>query len=239
MNITAKPEQTIVMDRAAPGAAALPDDALRLPAEEERTLETEFRQQKRLRREERSFRLFNRRFLEVEYHGRRHTRLGVCNLAFLDPEPASRTTIPGNWILALLLVLAGGATTVLAGHVLPGVALLAAAVLLAVQVATRLSFELVFRSRTGRAAVFSLDWNPVQRRHAREFAELLGARILRAGQALPDGRDGLRLEMAEHRRLLESGLIRQGDYEQARRLIMARFNQLHSRSRDTAGRSGH
>ena len=237
MMATGKPEQTIVMDRAAPGAA-LPDEALQLPGEEERSPETEFRQEKRLRREQRTFRLFNQHFLEVEHRERRHSQQGVCNLAFLDPDPATAHNIPGRWIMALLLVLAAGIATLMAGHVLPGVALLASAALLALQVVARLSFELVFRTPTGRAAVFSLDLNPLRQRHAREFANLLRTRIRRARQQLPQGREGLRLEMAEHRRLQEAGLISQRDYEHARGQIMSRFNHLHSRRRGTGEAPG-
>lgn len=220
------PDTSIIMDQTASPATVLPDELVRLPEPETWREEERFSQQRRLPAYERSFGLFNGRYLEVCETRRKRLRRSVFNLAFLDPKPVARRRIAWRWLSTAAVALAVAATCLYLGLWLPGAGVLAAGLLATLQGVSRSWSRLIFCTRTGRAPAFAIDVGPLQARRGRKFAAMLSERIGEAASLLPATRERLALEMAEHRRLRESETLSGAAYEQARKRILARFNHL-------------
>lgn len=218
----AEPTTEIVMDEA-PGARLMPDELVRLPPLDSWRMERSFAQHSRLHGRARSFTLFNGHFLELRESTRSRDRRSVFNLAFLDPEPLHWRYIAWRWLTLTAVLWAGGSLMIIMNGWLAGAAMVGAGVLTGIQSLRRSRRQLVFRTDLGRAALFVLDEGWITGRETREFAALLGERIRGAHTLLPRGRDRLAAEMAEHRRLRDSGSLSARRYDRAKQRIFARF----------------
>lgn len=212
----------IVMDEA-PGGGLMPDELVRLPPLESWRMERSFTQHSRLHGRWRSFTLFNGHFLELRESTRSRDRRSVFNLAFLDPEPLHWRHVAWRWLTLTAVLLAGGVVTLVMNGWLVGVALMGVGVLTGFQTLRRSRRQLVFRTDLGRAALFVLDEGWITARETREFAALVGERVKGAHTLLPRGRGRLAAEMAEHRRLRDSGCLSARRYDRAKQRIFARF----------------
>lgn len=224
----------IVME-VAPGSRLLPEDLVRLPPLETWRLERTLSQRSRIHHRQRNFTLFNGHYLEMRESLRSRERRAIFNLAFLDPEPRRHRRLAWRWLGGTLVLVALAAAAFIPGGPLPGAAILALAVLASFQVVRRSRDQLVFFTNVGRMPVFALDLGLVSGRDSREFAGLMAERIEGASVLLPQGRERLAAEMAEHRRLHESGAISKRAYEKAKQRIFASFRGNHAGSSRSPG----
>lgn len=215
----------IIMDEA-PGIRMLPEDLVRLPPLESWRLERTLSQRSRIHDQRRNFTLFSGHYLEFREcrHGRE--RRAVLNLAFMDPLPRRHRCFAWRWGVAMLVALTGAGAALIAGSLIFAAAIAALGVLLAFQTLRRSRDQLVFVTNVGRVPVFALDLGLMSARDSREFAGWLGERAEGAAFLLPRGRQRLAVEMAEHRRLTESGAITRRAYEKAKQRIFASYRAV-------------
>lgn len=212
----------IVMD-VAPGSRLMPEELVRLPPLESWRLERTLTQRSRLHNRQRNFTLFNGHYLEMRESLRSRERRAIFNLAFMDPAPRRHRRVAWRWFIATAAALVLAVSMYFLAGVVAAGALLAAAVLIGFQALRRSRDQLVFFTNVGRVPAFALDLGLVGGRESREFAELVGERAEGAAVLLPAGRERLAVEMAEHRRLQESGAIGKRAYDKAKQRIFASF----------------
>lgn len=217
----------IVME-VAPGSRLLPEDLVRLPPLDTWRLERTLSQRSRIHHRQRNFTLFNGHYLEMRESLRSRERRAIFNLAFLDAEPRRYRRLAWRWLTVTLALAALASAAFALGGAFPGAAVLALAVLASFQVVRRSRDQLVFFTNVGRMPLFALDLGLVSGRESRDFAGLLSERIEGASVLLPRGRERLAAEMAEHRRLHESGAISKRSYEKAKQRIFANYRGRHA-----------
>lgn len=166
--------------------------------------------------------LFNGRFVEYRRAGRKG-RAAVFNLAFVDPTPSHDVyrALP-HWGIALL-----GLAAVAAGawfSLWPVAAAGAAwSVIFAVIASRKQRNRWIFFSRHGRIALFELRQSRPDAERLQKLIGILAKRGQLAWNNLPAGKERLGVEVAEHRRLLASGVISKERYERAKRRIFGRY----------------
>lgn len=201
------------------GRHSLYEDLLQVPELASRRHELVFEQKNRLLGRYRRIVLFNGRYLEwSEQRGRREISR-IINLAFLAGSPSSYREIAWRSlsVAMLALIVAGLLLAVeqpVAALAALGVALVGGGVCLRGS-----SRRLLFYTRTGRVVMFDLF---DQRGDRKRFAKVVSALQLRGERAwalLPDRKERLAAEVAEHRRLMREGVIREAQYERAKQRI--------------------
>ena len=172
-----------------------------------------------------SLALFNDHFVEFRRAGRRKGRADVFNLAFVDPKPnheVYRSIV--WWGLAVLAAaaLAAGAYLQLWPIVVAGAVCTAVFGVIARRTQRN---RWVFYSRHGREALFELNQSRADRQRLKKLMGILAKRGQQAWTRLPRGKERLGIEVAEHRRLLDSGSISKDQYERAKSRIFGRYKQ--------------
>ena len=168
--------------------------------------------------------LFNGRYLEwTEQRGRREeTR--IINLAFLAGSPSAYREIAWRSLSVALLALIVAGLLFAVGQTVAALAALGVS-LLGLGICLRgSSRRLLFYTRNGRVVMFDLF---DQRGDRKRFAKVVGALQLRGERAwalLPDRKERLAAEVAEHRRLMQEGAINQAQYERAKQRIFRRYS---------------
>ena len=169
-----------------------------------------------------SLTLFNHRYVEYRRSGRRG-RCAVFNLAFVDPQPVhdvNRAAV--QWCLCILGVIAvvAGAAYGMWPAAVAGAGL---AVVFAVIARGQQHNRWTYYSRHGRIALFELNQTRSDEDRLQKLIGILARRSQLAWGSLPPGKERLAVEVAEHRRLMDSAIISQARYERAKRRIFGRY----------------
>jgi hypothetical protein len=167
------------------------------------------------------FQLSNSRDVQKDYW---------LNLAFLDTRPVRQpdrfwltvAALSGAATVGTFAVMHSPLAATLAVSLLVTTALTSVATVASLGLAAfRACNRIVFLSQHGRAAVLQLPVPRKDREHLERFVHELRAAASRAKARCVTMRgDYLRDEMKEHRRLLESGVLRVDQFEAARSLIL-------------------
>ncbi len=203
----------------------------KVPVANERVISEELEQYNFLRKTTRYCYFFNTHYLSVaesDVHGNWSDEQ-VIDLRFLNQQPETRITIPVatlvtsfilflisyiglsfleiNWRLAICPALLG---------------------LLFLTFAPRLSsIRSVWTSEFGHANLLELYYNLPNRDEFSKFSELIKTKIRHSHQSLKNNKERLVAEMLEHRRLLDSKLIDQKEYEQAKKFILQEHEKIY------------
>ena len=207
------------------GRHSLYNDLLQVPEPASRRHELVFEQKNRLLGRHRRIVLFNGRYLEwTEQRGRREL-VRIINLAFLAGSPRSYREIAWRSLSVALLALIVAGLLLAVGQAVAAMAALGVS-LVGLGICLRgSSRRLLFYSRNGQVVMFDLF---DQRGDRKRFAKVVGALQLRGERAwalLPDRKERLAAEVAEHRRLMREGVISQARYEHAKQRIFRRYSE--------------
>lgn len=199
----------------------LSDNYVAVPPVDQRRLELQLVQHRPWQDQESELVLFNGHYLAIR--DRRHPDLPerIVNLAYLNAQPSYQ---PGNLQLrlwsgtaALLLVLA--ATIVMAPQSVLLVSLAALSLLLLMLMSARPG-RWVFSTALGAVPVCEVSRSLLQHGKTKQFVSLIIERAEGAKAVLPTGSKRLAAELAEHRRMLESGSLSRRHYESARQRLL-------------------
>ncbi len=206
------------------GRHSLYDDLLQVPGLASRRHELIFEQKNRLLGRHRRIILFNGRYLEwVEQRGRREVTR-IINLAFLAGSPSHYREIAWRSLSVALLALTVAVLFFVVGQPVPALAALGVALLGGGICLRGSSRRLLFYTRNGRVVMFDLF---EQRSDSKRLGKVISALQLRGERAwdlLPDRKERLAAEMAEHRRLVTERIISQAQYERAKQRIFRRYS---------------
>lgn len=211
-------------------AKLLSDNYVAVPPVAQRRLESRLVQHRPWQEQEREFVLFNGHYLAIRDRRRPDLPEHIVNLAYLNAQPSYHG---GNLSLRLwggigvfLLVLTG--TLILAPELVLLVFVAALSLLLMLLMTGRPS-QWVFSTDLGAVPVCEISRGLWQQGRAKSFVKLIMARAEGAKAVLPTGSKRLAAELAEHRRMLESGSLSRRHYESARqRLLGHRTNRSKS-----------
>ncbi|WP_290538366.1 hypothetical protein [Alcanivorax sp.] len=196
---------------------------LAVPAESDWKAEMVFLQAPGWWRPRRQLTLFNGRYLEWRERKGRSDSARVINLAFVKPEPILQRTLA--WCSITVMALAA-LVTGLSVHAawLPGMIGGALLVLLSGLNSLRCSSaSFQFVTRHGGAPVFALYRQRGDRERVEKVLKAIGVRGQKAWTLLPKGKARLAAEVAEHRRLADSGCLSRDTYEAAKQRIFSRY----------------
>lgn len=196
---------------------------LAVPAESDWKAEMVFLQTPGWWRPGRQLTLFNGRYLEWREKKGRSDSARVINLAFVKPQPILQRTLAWRSMTVMVLsALAMGLSVYTAW--LPGV--LGGALLMVLSGLNSLrcsSASFQFVTRHGGVPVFSLYRQRRDRERAEKVLKAIGIRGQKAWTLLPKGKARLAAEVAEHRRLADSGCLSRDAYEAAKQRIFSRY----------------
>ncbi|MDF1630316.1 MAG: hypothetical protein P1U78_11010 [Alcanivoracaceae bacterium] len=205
-------------------ARMLADDCLAVPSSNQRRVESRLVQRSPWRDEEVELVLFNGHYLGIRDRRRPQVPERVVNLAYLDPQPTYhsgditiRVSLVGLVSMVMIIV-----ATLLQPQALLMVALAAPCLLLLAVMSARLG-RWEFRTATGAIPVCSVSRELLRQARPRRFVELLTERAEGAQIILPKGNKRLAAELAEHRRMLDSGWLSRRLYESARRRLLEKL----------------
>ncbi len=186
--------------------------------------------------EERSFEIYNKKFLRINARTLRNEIRYDINLAMMEPWPIRHRKIAWRWLLLVALMLAvsigiGAWMYAHAGSINYGfwIPLMAGSLFFTLGAIIMFVIKspnvMEFRSRYGGCVLISLFYRKPNTREFNEFVEQLKNRILGATQSLDiDKSQMLAIELRELRRLTGEGAIRDSDYARAKDRIF----RLHS-----------
>ncbi|MCC1497795.1 hypothetical protein [Alcanivorax sp. 1008] len=199
----------------------LADDCIAVPSSNQRRIESRLLQRSPRRDEEVELVLFNGHYVAIRDRRRPEVPERVINLAYLDPQPTYhagdiiiRVSLVG--LVSMLMIIVA---TVLQPQALLMVAVAAPCLLLLALMSARLG-RWEFRTATGAISVCSVSRELFRHARPRRFVELLAERAEGAQIILPKGNKRLAAELAEHRRMLDSGWLSKRLYESARRRLL-------------------
>jgi hypothetical protein len=201
----------------------LNDDYVAVPSPEQRRLECRLLQRQPWQDSEAELELFNGHYLAVRDRRRPELAERVINLAYLDPRPDYHC---GDIVSRLLLTSLASLLVLVTVALLQPQAILMA--VLAVTCLLLLAFMSaspgcwVFNTALGGIPVCSVSRGLLRLARPRHFVDMLAERAEGAQVILPKGSKRLAAELAEHRRMLESGTLSRRHYESARERLLAR-----------------
>lgn len=206
------------------GRHSLYSDLLHVPELASRRYELVFEQKNRLLGRHRRILLFNGRYLEWTEQRGQHEMTRIINLAFLAGSPSHYRELAWRSLSVALLALTVAGLLLAVGQPVPALAALGVALLGGGLCLRGSSRRLLFYTRNGRVVMFDLF---EQRSDSKRLAKVMSALQLRSERAwglLPDRKERLAAEMAEHRRLMTEGIISQAQYERAKQRIFRRYS---------------
>lgn len=214
-------------------ARILNDDYVSVPPSDLRRSEARLLQKNPWQGLEIELELFNGHYLGM------HNRLvpgqpeQIINLAYLDPCPAYH---PGDLFVRLRRVLiATLAPLIMAAYLqsgsVPWVLLAICCLLVLVAMSATPGFW-VMRTALGQAPVCTIRGSLLSSSAAEHFVSLVRERIEGAEIVLPRGSKRLAAELAEHRRMLQSGCLSRRDYDTARERLLSQFRMGNVSSED-------
>ncbi len=186
--------------------------------------------------EERSFEIYNKKFLRINARTLRNEIRYDINLAMMEPWPIRHRKVAWRWLLPVVFMLVvstgiGAWMYVHAGNINYGfwIPLMAGALFFTLGAIIMFVIKspnvMEFRSRYGGCVLISLFYRKPNTREFNEFVEQLKNRILGATQSLDiDKSQMLAIELKELRRLTSEGAIGDSDYARAKDRIF----RLHS-----------
>lgn len=194
-----------------------------IPPKEEREINFGMVQNSKLRRKKRSLYVFDQAYL-----GFRENKAPekILELGFLISAP--RTTRKVAWLSVLLMI----ACISFAGwsidqSLLPleyNLCLIAVAVGCLLFSVFRSSHRAVFYTEKGKIPMFELYVNLPDKKRYQNLLKKLQSSIERAKKLLPADKNRLAMEIAEHRRLFNEGVISEQQYEKAKGNIFKYFS---------------
>ena len=188
--------------------------------------------------EERSFEIYNKKFLRIHSRNMRNEIRYDINLAMMEPWPIRHRKISWRWLSLVIVMLAlstalGIYMSLNADNLNYGfwIPLLAGAIFFTLGAIILFIIKspnvMEFRSRYGGCVLISMFYRKPNNRDFNEFVEQLKNRILGATQQLTiDKSQMLAIELKELRRLTSEGAISDADYARAKDRIF----RLHSAS---------
>jgi len=201
------------------GRHSLYEELLQVPELASRRHELVFEQKNRLLGRHRRIVLFNGRYLEwAEQRGKREVTR-IVNLAFMAGSASPRQDIAWRSLVVAVLAFIVAGLLLAVGQPRMALVALSGALVGAVLCLRGSSRRLLFYTRNGRVVMFDLF---DQRGSNPRFAKVIAAlqqRGERAWALLPDKKERLAAEVAEHRRLMTEGVISQEQYERAKQRI--------------------
>ena len=205
----------------------LPSESTEEQSSKMQELDATLKQTSRFRFGEYSFKLFDHHFLSIKMdRGFRRTREYQLHIGMLDPEPIRSLRI--SWKnLAMFTVLAGalgmaGFTNLFSASKASILILVACAGVFLVLAMYFSHDRLVFYSQNGRLPLVTLFNRNPDRETFGAFISTLSDQILKASANLNFilGNERLNVELREHRRLMEAGIITSKAYNSSRSLIL-------------------
>jgi hypothetical protein len=173
--------------------------------------------------------LFNGHYLAVTDRRKPAMAERVIDLAYLNPSPR---WVPGDLKRRVQIAAALAATALLAMIFYPDSAvslLLLAVVLTALLLLATRPGAWEFRTAIGDVTVCRIPASLMRRAESEAFVALVAERADGARVILPSGSRRIAAEMAEHRRMLEHGVLSVGRYQIARQRLLARLQQAGGR----------
>ena len=207
-------------------ARMLGDDYVAVPPSAERRLEDRLVQHSPWQGEDVELVLFNGHYLAIRDRQRLELEERVVNLAYLYPRPEYQR---GDVVTRMSVVGAVGLLMLMLAALLQPQALFMVALavfsllLLALMSARPGRWE--FHTAVGAIPVCAVNRGLLRSADARRFVELLAQRAEGAQVVLPTGNKRLAAELAEHRRMLESGWLSPRHYASARRRLLQRLRR--------------
>lgn len=190
-------------------------------------------QESRALGEQRSFDIYNDKYIKVMHKGLFGERKYHLNLSMMEPWPVRHRLIAWRWLLALLY----SGTTALAfilyvifnpgmgtlGRLLPIIVIFVLLTLGSLVLFLYRSPNVMeFRSRYGSAVLISLLYKKPDATRFKSFVEEIKQRILAAsGQVKIDKKQMLAIEMKEMRRLRDEGVLSREDFQRAKDRLMS------------------
>lgn len=216
------PKESIQIHAVSSGAD-IHQTLLAVPAESDWKPEMVFLQAPGWWRPGRQVTLFNGRYLEWREKSGRSDSARVINLAFVKPEPVLQRTLAWRSMTIMVLSALVVGLSVYAAW-LPGVLGGALLVLLSGLNSLRCSSaSFQFVTRHGGVPVFALYRQRRDRDRVEKVLKAIGVRGQKAWTLLPKGKVRLAAEVAEHRRLADSGCLSKDAYEMAKQRIFSRY----------------
>lgn len=216
------PKESIQIHAVSSGAD-IHQTLLAVPAESDWKSEMVFLQTPGWWRPGRQVTLFNGRYLEWREKSGRSDSARVINLAFVKPEPVLQRTLAWRSMTIMVLSALVVGLSVYAAW-LPGVLGGALLVLLSGLNSLRCSSaSFQFVTRHGGVPVFALYRQRRDRDRVEKVLKAIGVRGQKAWTLLPKGKVRLAAEVAEHRRLADSGCLSKDAYEMAKQRIFSRY----------------
>lgn len=202
----------------------LNDDYVAVPAADQRRSEARLLQRGPWQGREVEFELFNGHYLGIRDRLRPDQPERVLNLAYLRAQPDYQR---GDLLVRSRSVAMAGAMLLLVSALfqpsaLPLVAL-AVLCLLALAAMSARPGRWLFSTALGAIPVCHIShrlWAPAE---IEAFVSVISERIEGAQVVLPKGSRRLAAELAEHRRMLESGTLSRRHYESARERLLGRL----------------
>lgn len=201
------------------------DDYISVPASERRRSEARLLQANPWQGFEVELELFNGHYLGLRDRLVPGQAEQVVNLAYLDPHPAYHAgdlPVRLRRVLMATLVPLLMAAYLQSGSV-PWV-LLAICCLLLLAAMSATPGYWVLKTALGRVPVCTIRGGLLSSVTAAHFVGLVRERIEGAEIVLPKGSRRLAAELAEHRRMLDSGFLSRRDYDSARQRLLRRFS---------------
>ena len=219
------------VDGAAVFARILNDDYVSVPPSDRRRSDARLLQANPWQGFDVELELFNGHYLGI------HNRLAaeqseqILNLAYLNPRPVyQRGDLQARLrrvSLAALVPLLLAAF--LQAAALPWVLLAVACLLLLAAMSAKPAYW-VFHTASGQVPVCTIRGALLSSAAAEDFVNILRERIEGAEIVLPRGSRRLAAELAEHRRMLDSGCLSRRDYDGARQRLLNKFRAGNSGS---------
>jgi hypothetical protein len=203
----------------------LEEDYVRVPPDDQRRVDACLVQQLPWLDSAPEWRLFNGHFLSLSDRRRPHMPERVINLAYLNPTPRWQ---PGDFrrraaIAAVMAAIAAFGLLIHPEAALPLLLLLVSAVSWLVLSVRPGGWE--FRTAIGDTPVCTIACPPFRRAECMGFVQLICERADGARVVLPTGSRRVAAEIAEHRRMLDSGVLSRRHYDAARQRLLARMQQ--------------
>jgi hypothetical protein len=180
----------------------------------------------------RNFEIYNSKFMKVKMHDLFGKKSYHINLTMLEPWPVHHRRIAWRWLLAFIYF---AATTIAffiyqyqhasnntASALLPFIIIFLLLTLVSLLFLLYQSPNVTeFRSRYGSCPLISLLQNKPDQKSFSEFTKEVKTRILAASQNVTfDKKQMLSLELQELRRLMDTGVLSQHQYEQAKNRVL-------------------
>lgn len=205
----------------------LPSESIEEQSSKMQELDATLKQTSRFRFSEYSFKLFDHHFLSIKMdRGFRRTREYQLHIGILDPEPIRSLRISWQY-LVVFFVLVGALGIAGFTNLLPAsktsIVMLVVCAGVFLLLAMYFSHDrLVFYSQNGRLPLITLFNRNPDRETFGAFISTLSDQILKASANLNFilGSETLNVELREHRRLMEKGIITRKAYNSSKSLIL-------------------